>query len=168
MQAFLVEVPDVEKLVVGGDWLVGVRVQHQAEMLSGAGLQVGVLPEVAELGPLPSEDEDRGFRTDVPPSLRPHLSQIGQGGVQALAHDLAAPQADFVDPMRLLGIAAVTHVVDQEHPHSRASVRKVSRAHFSTRCGGAMTIPENGWPCAWTNIMPRAIRVLPAPHSATT
>jgi hypothetical protein len=38
--------------------------------------------------------------------------------VQSFAHDLATAEADFVDPMRLHGIAAVTHVVDQENPHS--------------------------------------------------
>ncbi len=53
----------------------------------------------------------------VAPSLAAHLSHVGQGGVQALAHDFTAPQPDFVDPMRLLGIAAVAHVVDQEHPN---------------------------------------------------
>src|SRR5271157_303104 len=87
-------------------------------MLSGAGFQVDVLPEVAELGPFATEDEDGGFRTDLPPSLRPKQAQISQGGVQAFAHDLATPQPDFVDPMRLPGIAAVTHVVDQEDSDS--------------------------------------------------
>src|SRR5271157_58624 len=87
-------------------------------MLSGAGFQVDVLPEIAELGPLATKDEDGGFRTDLPPSVWPKQSQISQGGVQAFAHDLATPQTDFVDPMRLPGIAAVTHVVDQEYPHS--------------------------------------------------
>src|SRR5271165_4892470 len=85
-------------------------------MLSGAGFKVDVLPEIAELGPLATEDEDGGFRTDLPPSLRPKHAQISQGGVQTLAHDFSAPEADFVDPMRLSGIAAVTHVVDHENP----------------------------------------------------
>src|SRR5271165_6236150 len=87
-------------------------------MLSGAGFQVDVLPEIAELGPLATEDEDGGFRTDLPPSLWPKHPQISQGGVQSFANDFATAEADFVDPMRLPGIAAVTHVVDQENPHS--------------------------------------------------
>src|SRR5271157_6176702 len=87
-------------------------------MLSGAGFQVDVLPEIAELGPLATEDEDGGFRTDLPPSLWPKHAQISQGGVQSLAHDFAMAEADFVDPMRLPRIAAVTHVVDQEDAHS--------------------------------------------------
>src|SRR5208337_2906323 len=86
--------------------------------LSGAGFQVDVLPEIAELGPLATEDEDGGFRTDPPPSLWPKHAQISQGGVQTLARDLATAEANFVDPMRLPGIAAVTHVVDQENTHS--------------------------------------------------
>src|ERR1039458_5152171 len=77
-----------------------------------------MLPEIAELGPLATEDEDGGFRTDLPPFLRPKHAQISQRGVQSFAHDLATAEADFVDPMRLPGIAAVTHVVDQENPHS--------------------------------------------------
>src|SRR5271165_1563808 len=77
-----------------------------------------MLPEIAELGPLTTEDEDGGFQTDRPPSLWPQHAQISQGGVQTLAHDFATAQADFVDPMRLPGIAAVTHVVDHEYPHS--------------------------------------------------
>src|SRR5664279_987498 len=87
-------------------------------MLSGAAFQVDVVPEVAELGPLATEDEDGGFRTDLPPSLWPKRAHIGQGGVQSLAHDLATAKADFVDPVRLSGVAAVTHVVDQEDPHA--------------------------------------------------
>src|SRR5271165_560480 len=87
-------------------------------MLSGAGFKVDVLPEIAELGPLATEDEDGGFRTDLPPSLWPKHAQISQGGVQTLAYDFATAEADFVDPMRLPGIAAVTHVVDQENTHS--------------------------------------------------
>ena len=31
-----------------------------------------------------------------------------------------------------------------------------------------MTKPENGRPALCTNMLPRAMRVLPAPHSATT
>src|ERR1039458_133750 len=77
-----------------------------------------MLPEIAELGPLATEDEDGGFRTDLPPSLWPKHAQISQGGVQTLAHDFATAEADFVHPVRLPGIAAVTHVVDQETPHS--------------------------------------------------
>ena len=46
--------------------------------------QVDMLPEVAELGPLATEDEEGGFRTYVPPSLRPKHAQISQGGVQTL------------------------------------------------------------------------------------
>src|SRR5271166_6417025 len=87
-------------------------------MLSGAGFKVDVLPEIAELGPLATEDEDGGFRTELPPSLWPKQAQISQGGVQTLAYDFAAPKADFINPMRLPGIAAVTHVVDEENPHS--------------------------------------------------
>ena len=85
-------------------------------MLSGAGFQVDVLPEIAELGPFATDDEDGGFRTYLPPSFRPKHAQVSQGCVQTLEHDLATPQADFVDPMRLPGTAAVTHVVDQENP----------------------------------------------------
>src|SRR5208337_5003308 len=77
-----------------------------------------MFPEVAELGPLAAEDEDGGFRTDVPPALWSKHAHFSQGGVQTLAHDFATPEADFVDPVRLPGIAAVTHVVDQEDPHS--------------------------------------------------
>ena len=40
MQAFLVEVPHVEELVIGRDRLVGIGIQHQAEMLSRAALQI--------------------------------------------------------------------------------------------------------------------------------
>src|SRR5271166_4646353 len=87
-------------------------------MLSGPGFQVDVLPEIAELGPLATEDEDGGFRTDLPPSLRPKHAQISEGGVQSFAHDFATPEADFVHPMRLPGIAAVTYVVDQKNTHS--------------------------------------------------
>ncbi len=87
-------------------------------MLSGAGLQVDVLPEIAKLGPLATDDKDRGFRTDLPPALWLKHAQISQGCVQTLAHEFAPPEPDFVDSMRLLGIAAVTHVVDQENPHS--------------------------------------------------
>ena len=47
-------------------------------------------------------------------------------------------------------------------------VRNVSRAHFSTKCGGAITKPENGLPALCTSMLPSAIKVLPAPHSATT
>src|SRR5664280_1378805 len=86
-------------------------------MLSGSAFQVDVLPEIAELGPLATEDEDGGFRTDLSPSLWPKHAHIGQGGVQTLAHDLATAKADFVDPMRLPWVAAVTHVVDQENTH---------------------------------------------------
>src|SRR5664279_6224093 len=77
-----------------------------------------MLPEIAELGPLTPDDEDGGFRTDLPPSLRPKHAQISQGGVQTFAHDFSPPEPDFVDSVRLPGIAAVTHVVDQENPHS--------------------------------------------------
>src|SRR5664279_1665857 len=77
-----------------------------------------MLPEIAELGPLTPDDEDGGFRTDLPPSLRPKHAQISQRGVQTFAHDFSSSEADFVDSMRLLGIAAVTHVVDQENTYS--------------------------------------------------
>src|SRR5664280_2927005 len=77
-----------------------------------------MLPEIAEFGPLATDDEDGGFRTDLPPSLWSKHTQISQRGVQTLAHDFATPEADFVDPVRLPGIAAVTHVVDQEDSHS--------------------------------------------------
>ena len=48
------------------------------------------------------------------------------------------------------------------------SVRKASRAHFSTRCGGAMTNPVKGRPALCTSMLASAIKVFPAPHSATT
>src|SRR5271157_2386624 len=87
-------------------------------MLSGAAFQVDVLPEIAELGPLAAEDEDGGIRTDLPPSLWPKEAQISQGRAQTLAYDFATAEADFVDPVWLPGIPAVTHVVDQEYPDS--------------------------------------------------
>jgi hypothetical protein len=48
------------------------------------------------------------------------------------------------------------------------SVRKASRAHFSTKCGGAITKPVNGMPALCTSMVPSAMSVFPAPHSATT
>src|SRR5271166_5753753 len=96
-------------------------------MLSGAGFKVDVLPEIAELGPLPTEDEDGGFRTDLPPSLWPKQAQISQGGVQSFAYDFATPEADFVDPMRLPGIATVAHVVDQKNPDLAKSEKGFAR-----------------------------------------
>ena len=48
------------------------------------------------------------------------------------------------------------------------NVKNVSRAHFSTRCGGTMAKAVNGFPSLWTWIAPSEIKVLPVPHSATT
>ena len=47
-------------------------------------------------------------------------------------------------------------------------VRKVSRAHFSTKCGGHITSAQKGLTALCASMLPRAIRVLPAPHSAMT
>ena len=47
------------------------------------------------------------------------------------------------------------------------NVRKHSRAHFSTSCGGTIASAVNGRPSAWVKTLPSEMSVLPVPHSAT-
>src|SRR5208337_2225978 len=80
-------------------------------------IRITVLPEIRELGFLPANAEDRGPGTKLAPTLPSETPQLSQRCVQALTHNLTAAQPDLVDAMRLCGISAISHVVDQKYPY---------------------------------------------------
>src|SRR5271157_251354 len=119
VQALLLEVERAQPHPIGLDRTTGVRVGKRPEVSSGTALAVTVLPEIRELRFLSANAEDRGPGTELAPAFTSQTPQFSQRSMQALANDLAAPQPNFVDAMRLFRIATVTHVVDQEHAHLR-------------------------------------------------
>jgi hypothetical protein len=92
--------------------------------------------------------------------------QVAQRCLQAFADNAAIPESNFVHPLNPFDPTPLRQpsITNTRTP---GSVRKHSRAHFSTSCGGAIANVVNGRPFAWVKMLPSEIKVFPVPHSAT-
>ena len=125
------------------DRSAGVGIDDASEIRPGFCFEEDVLPVVAQLPLVLAGDEEGWAGATLAPLLAAHAPQLGERQAHPLVHDLALAQLDFADAVRLLGIAAVAHILDQKGSGARHSqqsltrplVRNVRRAHHQ-RCAG--------------------------------
>src|SRR5208337_2312203 len=100
-QALLLEIERAQAHPIRLHRTTCIRVGEGPEVPSGAAFAVTVLPEVGELGFLSANAEDSGSGTEFAPALMSQTPQFSQRSMQAFTHNLAMPQPNFVDAMRL-------------------------------------------------------------------
>ena len=73
-----------------------------------------MLPVVAELALVFTCDKESRRRAALAPFLAAHSPEIGERQPHSLVDNPSLAQPDFADTVRLLWIAAVAHIFDQE------------------------------------------------------
>src|SRR5581483_410376 len=111
-----------QSLIVGHYRKASIWVNDAITIGAGFSDQICIAPKIAQLHPLPANDEEAGLRTDCRPSLpwvpiTLFCAKVRETRVQSLADNLSLPQLYLVHSVRRLWISTVPQVVDHEYPN---------------------------------------------------
>lgn len=95
-----------------------IGIDDPAQVRAGLGLEVSMVPEVAQLSLVLAGDEKGWPSEPIAPSLTAQSPHLRQAKSTALVNDLALAQLHFTHAMRLTWVAAVAHVLDEKRPRA--------------------------------------------------